>query len=275
MKIRVRGANSISKSNDPLYVVDGIVRESGLDGINPEDIRSMQVLKDASSTAIYGSRGSNGVVLITTKSGKAGVREIMFDASVGVSNLYKRYDIMNAYEYAQALREVKGTEFSEDQIALYRNGMAGIDWQDEIFRTGLTQNYKLAISNGSEKTQFYISANYMSQEGVVIESKNERYSAKVNISSQLTDWLHITGDINAAHSIRKGGGFVSGKGNPIWIALNYSPSMEMMDTHGNYNKDSYNAIASNPVGILEIQGARLWQMFSTGVWIYVSTSVRD
>ena len=256
VKIRVRGANSISKSNDPLYVVDGIVRESGLDGINPEDIRSMQVLKDASSTAIYGSRGSNGVVLITTKSGKAGVREIMFDASVGVSNLYKRYDIMNAYEYAQALREVKGTEFSEDQIALYRNGMAGIDWQDEIFRTGLTQNYKLAISNGSEKTQFYISANYMSQEGVVIESKNERYSAKVNISSQLTDWLHITGDINAAHSIRKGGGFVSGKGNPIWIALNYSPSMEMMDTHGNYNKDSYNAIASNPVGILEIQGGR-------------------
>ena len=254
VKIRVRGANSISKSNDPLYVVDGIVRESGLDGINPEDIRSMQVLKDASSTAIYGSRGANGVVLITTKSGKAGVREIMFDASVGVSNLYKRYDIMNAYEYAQALREVKGTEFSEDQIALYRNRMAGIDWQDEIFRTGLTQNYKLAISNGSEKTQFYISANYMSQEGVVIESKNERYSAKVNISSQLTDWLHITGDINAAHSIRKGGGFASGKGNPIWIALNYSPSMEMMDTHGNYNKDSYNAIASNPVGILEIQG---------------------
>ena len=97
VKIRIRGANSISKSNDPLYVVDGIVRESGLDGINPEDIRSMQVLKDASSTAIYGSRGSNGVVLITTKSGKAGVREIMFDASVGVSNVYKRYDILGAY----------------------------------------------------------------------------------------------------------------------------------------------------------------------------------
>ena len=107
MKIRIRGANSISKSNDPLYVVDGIVRESGLDGINPEDIRSMQVLKDASSTAIYGSRGSNGVVLITTKSGKAGVREIMFDASVGVSNVYKRYDILGAYDYALALKEVK------------------------------------------------------------------------------------------------------------------------------------------------------------------------
>ncbi len=122
VKIRIRGANSISKSNDPLYVVDGIVRESGLDGINPEDIRSMQVLKDASSTAIYGSRGSNGVVLITTKIGKAGVREIMFDASVGVSNVYKRYDILGAYDYALALKEVKGIDFSNEEMQSYQNG---------------------------------------------------------------------------------------------------------------------------------------------------------
>ena len=119
VKIRVRGANSISKSNDPLYVVDGIVRESGLDGINPEDIRSMQVLKDASSTAIYGSRGSNGVVLITTKSGKAGVREIMFDASVGISNVYKKYDILGSYDYALALKEVKGIDFSDEEMQSY------------------------------------------------------------------------------------------------------------------------------------------------------------
>ena len=253
VKIRIRGANSISKSNDPLYVVDGIVRESGLDGINPEDIRSMQVLKDASSTAIYGSRGSNGVVLITTKSGKAGVREIMFDASVGVSNVYKRYDILGAYDYALALKEVKGIDFSNEEMQSYQNGTAGIDWQDEIFRTGITQNYKLALSNGSEKTQYYISANYMSQEGVVIESKNERYQAKANLSSQLTDWLHITADINASHGVRRGGSFASGKDNPIWIALNYSPTMTMMAENGNYNTDTYNSIASNPVGILKLQ----------------------
>ena len=173
VKIRIRGANSISKSNDPLYVVDGIVRESGLDGINPEDIRSMQVLKDASSTAIYGSRGSNGVVLITTKSGKAGVREIMFDASVGVSNVYKRYDILGAYDYALALKEIKGIDFSNEEMQSYQNGTAGIDWQDEIFRTGITQNYKLALSNGSEKTQYYISANYMSRK---VWSLNRRTS---------------------------------------------------------------------------------------------------
>lgn len=102
VKIRVRGSGSINKSNDPLYVVDGIVRESGLDGINPEDIQSMQVLKDASSTAIYGSRGSNGVVLVTTKTGKAGASQITLDASFGVANVYKRYDLLNTREYAQA-----------------------------------------------------------------------------------------------------------------------------------------------------------------------------
>lgn len=254
VKIRVRGSNSINKSNDPLYVVDGIVRESGLDGINPEDIQSMQILKDASSTAIYGARGSNGVVLITTKNGKAGVRDIVFDASIGIANIYKRYDVLSPYEYAQALKEIKGSDFSDQTMQAYKNGSAGINWQDEIFRAGVTQNYKLAISNGSEKTQYYVSANYMGQEGIVIESKNERYQAKANISSQLTDWLHITADMNASHNIRHGGSFASGKDNPIWIALNYSPTMEMKDINGNYNKDPYNAIADNPVGILKMQG---------------------
>ena len=161
MKIRIRGANSISKSNDPLYVVDGIVRESGLDGINPEDIRSMQVLKDASSTAIYGSRGSERVVLITTKSGKAVCVKLCFDASVGVS-MYIRDTI--SLEHTITLwrsRRSKVLISQTEEMQSYQNGTAGIDWQDEIFRTGITQNYKLALSNGSEKTQYYISANYM------------------------------------------------------------------------------------------------------------------
>ena len=128
----------------------------------------------------------------------------MFDASVGVSNVYKRYDILGAYDYALALKEVKGIDFSDEELLSYQNGSAGINWQNEIFRTGITQNYKLTVSNGSEKTQYYISANYMRQEGVVIKSKNERYSAKMNLSSRLTDWLHITADINASHGIRYG-----------------------------------------------------------------------
>lgn len=254
IKVRVRGSGSVNKSNDPLYVVDGIVRESGLDGINPEDIQSMQVLKDASSTAIYGSRGSNGVVLVTTKSGRSGVTQITFDAQVGVSNLYKGYDILSASEYAQALQEIKGTQFTDAELNGYRNGTAGIDWQDEIFRTGVTQNYKVAITSGNEKTQYYVSGNYMGQTGIVINSKNERYQAKANITSDVTPWLHLTADVNASHSIQKGGNFATGKENPIWIAMNYSPTMTMTDSNGNYNKDPYNAIASNPVGILKMHG---------------------
>ena len=102
VKIRVRGSGSINRSNDPLYVIDGIVRESGLTGLNPEDIQSMQVLKDASSTAIYGSRGANGVVLITTKTGKANVKQITFDAQVGIGTVAKRYETLTPYEFATA-----------------------------------------------------------------------------------------------------------------------------------------------------------------------------
>lgn len=159
LKIRVRGASSINKSNDPLYVVDGIVRESGLDGINPEDIQSMQILKDASSTAIYGSRGANGVVLVTTKTGKVGQTQVVFDASVGFSNAYHIPEVMGTKEYAQALIDYKGVDGST--MTGYLDGTnPGIDWMDVLLRTGVTQNYKVAISKGNEDTQFYVSGNY-------------------------------------------------------------------------------------------------------------------
>lgn len=248
MKIRVRGANSINKSNDPLYVIDGMVRESGLEGINPEDIRSMQVLKDASSTAIYGARGSNGVILITTKGGQSGVKEIIADASWGISNLSKKLDILSPYDYAMALKEVKGISFTADELKAYKEGRAGIDWQDELFRTGVTQNYKVAVSNGNDKTQFYLSGNYMNQDGIIIESAHRRYQAKLNVTSQVTPWMHVTADVNASHDIRRGDGFISDKGNPVWVVLNYSPTMTMRDENGFYNNDPYNATSRNPIG---------------------------
>lgn len=256
VKIRVRGSSSINRSNDPLYVVDGIVRESGLTGINTDDIQSIQVLKDASSTAIYGSRGSNGVILITTKTGNANQRQITFDAQVSAASVYKRYDILSPYEYATAFREIKNPNaFTEDEMNGYKNGTAGIDWQDQIFRTGVTQNYKLAISNGNKDAQYYISANYMGENGIIDYSSNKRYQVRANITSDLTKWLHVTADVNASHNIRKGSDFSAGKGNPLWIALNYSPTIEMMDAKGNYNRDPYNAIADNPKGILALQGS--------------------
>ena len=257
VKIRVRGANSVNKSNDPLYVVDGIVRESGLEGINTDDIQAIQVLKDASSTAIYGSRGSNGVVLITTKKGHAHARNISFDAQVGISNIYKTYDLMNAYEYAQAYMDVNSNPnaFSASELESYKNG-GGIDWQDQMFRTAVTQNYKVAVSGGNKDSQYYISGNYMDQEGVFVFNEHKRYNFRTNVSSQVTDWFHITADVNASHITRHGGdSFGAGKGNPIWQSISYSPSMSMFNEDGSYAYDQFNAIGRNPYGLAKLNGS--------------------
>ena len=249
MKIRVRGTSSVNKSNDPLYVVDGIVRESGLEGISPEDIQSMQILKDASSTAIYGSRGANGVVLVTTKSGKVGATQVVVDANVGISNAYNIPEVMSTKAYAQALIDYKGA----DQSALqpYLSGSnPGIDWMDQLLRTGVTQNYKVAISKGSEETQFYVSGGYLNHKGVVTDTKFERYSVKANVHSKLFKWLEMTADINMSQSNGSGAGFNQNQSNPLWVGLNYSPTMEMMNNLGQYNQDPYNNIQKNPYGIL-------------------------
>lgn len=254
VKIRVRGSGSINRSNDPLYVIDGIVRESGLTGLNPEDIQSMQILKDASSTAIYGSRGANGVVLITTKTGKANVRQITFDAQVGFGTVAKRYDTMSPYDFASAYNTYMPNTFSQDQLTSFQNGTAGTDWQDEIFQTGITQNYKLSLSNGNDKTQYFVSANFMGQEGVVIENTNKRYQARANITSEVASWLHLTADVNASHNKRRSGNFNASKDNIVTVAMNYAPVIGMYKEDGSYMRDPYSALTQmNPVGLLREQ----------------------
>ena len=250
VKIRIRGTNSINKNNDPLYVVDGMVRESGLEGINPEDIQSMQILKDASSTAIYGSRGANGVVIITTKSGVKGESSITLDTSLGFSEATRLPKKMDARTYAQALVDYDG--ISELDVAQYMDGSnPGVDYIDEMFRTGLVQNYKLVFSKGTDGLQTYVSGNYMQQEGTIEKSSYERYAAKANIKAKMTDWLDLTLDFNASQSIGKGiGGLELSGANPLWVAFNYSPSMELLDVEGNYNYDPYSSIQNNPLGMV-------------------------
>ena len=250
VKIRVRGSNSITKSNDPLYVVDGMVRESGLDGINPEDIQSMQVLKDASSTAIYGSRGANGVVIVTTKTGKKGESRITFDASYGFSKATKLPKMMSTKAYAQALVDYNGK--SENEVKDFLDGTnPGIDWVDVMFRTGQTQNYKLVFTKGTDGMQSYISANYMKYEGTLEGSQYERFAAKANVKTSLTKWLDVTVDLNASRGIGKGVASLPGTtSNPLWIAFNSSPAMNMFDKNGNYAKDEYGTIEPNAYGML-------------------------
>ena len=248
VKIRIRGNNSINKSNDPLYVVDGMVRESGLEGINSEDIQSIQILKDASSTAIYGSRGANGVVIVTTKSGRKGESQITLDATVGFSNAIRLPEMMDTKTYAQALVDYDG--ISAVDVADYLDGTnPGIDWTDVMFQTGITQNYKLVFQKGTDDMQTYISGNYMKHEGTIIETQYERFAAKANVKAKIKPWLDVTLDFNASRGIGKGTSSLSlGSSNVMWIAFNSSPAMEMYTEDGNYNHDPYGTIGMNPYG---------------------------
>ncbi len=263
MKIRVRGTSSVNKSNDPLYVVDGIVRETGLEGINPEDIQSIQVLKDASSTAIYGSRGANGVVMVQTKTGRTGATQVVFDGSVGISNAYHIPEVMSTKDYAEALVKYMGVD--KDLMSDYTSGTKpGVDWMDTLLQTGVTQNYKVAVSKGGKDTQVYFSANYMDQKGVVVDTKSKRYAVKANLHSKLYDWLELTADVNLAQTKGSGAGFNQSQSNPIWIGLNYSPTIEMTDKNGNYNSDPYNNIQKNPYGILHVNVNDRQRTMATG-----------
>ena len=245
MKVRVRGTTSINKSSDPLYVIDGIISSSGLDGINPSDIQSMEILKDASSTAIYGSRGSNGVILITTKQGSEGKAQVTFDASVGLSTVRKQYDLLNAYEYATALNDIRGSStISAEDLEAYKNGTKGINWTDLLTRTGITQDYRLAISGGNEKVKYLISGNVLDQEAITIMSDYKRYGIRANIDSEVKPWLTISAKLNAS-SLHK-----HNEGGANWLHVtNFSPTMELKDPeNGVYNTDPYNMIGSSPYG---------------------------
>lgn len=245
MKVRVRGTTSINKSSDPLYVIDGIISSSGLDGINPSDIQSMEILKDAFSTAIYGSRGSNGVILITTKQGSEGKAQVTFDASVGLSTVRKQYDLLNAYEYATALNDIRGSStISAEDLEAYKNGTKGINWTDLLTRTGITQDYRLAISGGNEKVKYLISGNVLDQEAITIMSDYKRYGIRANIDSEVKPWLTISAKLNAS-SLHK-----HNEGGANWLHVtNFSPTMELKDPEtGVYNTDPYNMIGSSPYG---------------------------
>ena len=260
MSITIRGANSFSTSSQPLYIVDGIPFDAGsaptsganennnttsnpLSLINPNDIESIDVLKDASATAIYGSRGANGVVLVTTKKGVEGKVQIYADVAIGVSNILKKYDLLNAYEYATALKEYNGISFADDEMEAYKNGSKGIDWQNLMLQTGISQDYKLGISGGTAKNKYLISANVLNMTAMTITTKYQRAQLRINLDNELTKWLTLSTKINASRTHSHNGGI------DIMNFLNYSPTMEMKDpVTGVYNMDPYNSVNGNPYG---------------------------
>ena len=187
MQIRIRGTNSIRGDNSPIWIIDGFPGDETM--LNPSDIESIEVLKDASATAIYGSRGANGVIIVTTKSGKSGPTRIDFEESYSIQTVRKKLDLMNAEEYMtfnniQRLNDFGTEYFTPDQI---KNAGEGTDWQDIMFRAAPILNHSLTVSGGTEKTKFSVGASYYNQKGIIISDEGyRRISLRTNITHDIS-----------------------------------------------------------------------------------------
>ena len=301
VSIRIRGIGSITAGNDPLYVIDGMPvsndnnRATGeidvgrghypeqpvnvLSSLNPTDIQSIQVLKDASAAAIYGSRGSNGVILINTKRGRIGKPKINYNAYYGIQETTTRYDMTNAYEWAELAFEGRNNSYkdrfptgndndsNEQRLAnlpgvpgaympeiikpyLFDNqGLTDTDWQDEIFRRASIQSHTLSISGGTDKIMYYASAEYMNQQGLVISTGFERYSARVNLEVNHKK-LKFGININPAYTKND----MANTEGPWWdhgvigTALHISPIWPVYNPDGSYNFDANSYTETLPDG---------------------------
>lgn len=222
ISVRIRGTNSINGSSEPLYVIDGIQVSNGggitdvspLSTINPNDIESVEVLKDASASAIYGARAANGVILITTKRGKNGATRVTYDGYYGSQKVNKTLDVLNASQFAQLENEVFKNNYYPDPASLGE----GVNWQKLIFRKAPIQNHQLSINGGSEKTQLAISLNYFDQDGTLIGSQFQRYSYRLNLDHRISKNVKVGTSILGSYSISNGiqtGGTNIGDGGAV------------------------------------------------------------
>ncbi len=189
--IRVRGTSSITSNSDPLYIVDGVPSQGAQD-INPSDIETITVLKDASSAAIYGSSGANGVVIITTKRGRNQKLQLGFNAAVTASAPWKKLNVLNAEQFKDLAEEMGAT-------LDWSKYTANTNWQDETFRTALSQTYQLNAAGGTKKTSYYVSGSYINQNGIIINNTVKRATFKLNLDHQLTKWMKIGGTFGYAN----------------------------------------------------------------------------
>ncbi|MFK7981157.1 MAG: SusC/RagA family TonB-linked outer membrane protein [Saprospiraceae bacterium] len=194
ISIRVRGATSLSAGNEPLYVLDGVPILS-TEGINPADVASIEIMKDASASAIYGARAANGVVLITTKRGNAGQSQISISSNIGVSQVVKTIPLLDGPQYIDLVNE-SYVNAGQSPVLDAANFSANTNWQDEIFRDAVTSDVQISFSGGTEKTNYFISANRNAQEGVVQGSDFERLNFRLNLDNQLRDWIKVGTSIN-------------------------------------------------------------------------------
>ncbi|MDR0733371.1 MAG: TonB-dependent receptor [Dysgonamonadaceae bacterium] len=258
--IRIRGSNSVHADNDPLYVIDGFIffndKQSGnvglggiesninpLSAVNPADIESIEVLKDVSATAIYGSRGANGVIIVTTKKGTRGKESVHYQYRYGVQKLAKKVEIMNGEEWLN-LRQAMSAA-----VRPVGEG-SGYDWQKAVFQTGISQNHDLSFSGGDEKTKYLVSGNYTNQKGIIINTGFERFGGRVNLerslSSRFTIGLSATASralqqslttFGANDNFSKGNDspYARGVANSLTYALYIPPTVPIYNIDGTYN----------------------------------------
>lgn len=273
--IRVRGQATINANAEPLYVIDGVIVQGGgntgadfglgdalgngkvstispLSTINPADIVSMEILKDASTTAIYGAQGANGVVLITTKHGKSGEAKFSYDGMVAMSRQAVRLNMMNLREYAQYYNEMieEGDIYETNPYYATPSLLGkGTNWQDEIFRTAWQHQHQLSAQGGSDKVQYYVSGSYMDQQGTIIGSNFNRFSVRTNLDAQLKKWLKL--GVNATYAITNDNlKLADSNQGLIYYSLTTIPDIPVYDVNGNYSSTIREGYTSpNPVAL--------------------------
>lgn len=273
--IRVRGQATINANAEPLYVIDGVIVQGGgntgadfglgdalgngkvstispLSTINPADIVTMEILKDASATAIYGAQGANGVVLITTKHGKSGEAKFSYDGMVAMSRQAVRLNMMNLREYAQYYNEMieEGDIYETNPYYATPSLLGkGTNWQDEIFRTAWQHQHQLSAQGGSDKVQYYVSGSYMDQQGTIIGSNFNRFSVRTNLDAQLKKWLKL--GVNATYAITNDNlKLADSNQGLIYYSLTTIPDIPVYDVNGNYSSTIREGYTSpNPVAL--------------------------
>ncbi|MDR2147729.1 MAG: TonB-dependent receptor [Tannerella sp.] len=243
--IRVRGTTSFNGSNEPLYVVDGVPVDN-MKFLAPNDISSIQILKDASSAAIYGSRAANGVVIVTTKSGEKGNAKIAFNSQLALSKVSNMIQSLNAAQYKELIDEIRPGAIpsgTEDVT----------DWYDETYKMGITQNYQVSVSDGTDKLRYFLSGGYLDEKGVLNAAFFKRYNFRANIESNVRKWLNINANIaysdNTNNGITTGQG--SNRGGVVLAVVNLPTAVPVFNGEGLYNRTFFGQNITNPVEELE------------------------
>lgn len=250
ISIRIRGNTSINASSAPLIVVDGFV---GSEMPQPGDIESMQILKDASATAIYGSQGSNGVILVTTKKGKEGAMKVDFNTYYSFQNTTNKLDLLNADDFSIYQNRIRTNQGNSTP---YTQGDYNTDWQDEIYRQGVNQNYQLSFSGGSEKVNYYASATYFDQSGIMVNSGFKRLTFLGNIDAQITDKLSLGLNITGGQSKKNGvptqsdGSVTVGGDDAVSLAMRFAPDKGIYNEDGTFTTNNQiGDEVDNPYGV--------------------------